>query len=113
MVKKALELDSDNQFALQLLDSTNMEADMDVLLKIMGKGKFEKAAQMAVDSEYPEIRESFFEMAEKIAGMIHDQEVPPEFIKLDLERLKAAVTVVDPFHDLVDNIQFKIKTIGA
>jgi hypothetical protein len=52
-------------------------------------------------------------MAEKIAGMIHEQEVPPEFIKLDLERLKAAVTVVDPFHSLVDNIQFKIKTIGA
>jgi len=113
MVKKALELDPDNQFALQLLDSTNMEAEMDVLFKIMGKGKFEKAAQMAVDSEYPEIRESFFEMAEKIAGMIHDQDVPPEFIKLDLERLKAAVAVVDRRHALVKQIQREIKTIGA
>ncbi|NWH04376.1 hypothetical protein [Desulfobacter latus] len=112
-VKKALELDPDNQFALQLLDSTNMEAEMDVLLKIMGRGKFEKAAQMAVDSDYPEIRESFFEMAEKISGMIHDQDVSPELIKLELIKLKDAVAVVDRRHDLVKQIQREIKTIGA
>ena len=112
-VKKALDLDPDNQFALQLLDDTNMEAEKDVIFKIMGNRKFQKAAQMAFESEYPEIREAFFEMAEQIIEMNYPQDVPTELIKLDLERLKAAVTVVDPFHDLVDNIQFKIKTIGA
>jgi len=110
-IKKALDLDPDNPFALQLLDESDMELETDRLLKVMGKRKLETAAWIALDSEYPELREYFFKFGEQMAENIQEQNVPEKFKIMELQNLQAACNIVDPYHALVNTLQLQINTL--
>ncbi|MCF8113115.1 MAG: hypothetical protein K9K21_04585 [Desulfotignum sp.] len=104
ILKKALDIDPENQFARHNLKLTHIDIQKNDILEALYKNKMGKAADIVLESEDPEMEAFFFSEAENMLDMLCNNAPDKAFLNLILHRLRDACESVDDTHDLVEKI---------
>ncbi len=113
-LKQALRFDPENEHALGNLRSTMIEMDILKMIQAVDKGKLKKAGNIAAQSEYPEVRDHFFEKAEEMLDDINTlQETETQWREMLLNELQAGCSRVDPLHPLLGEIAESLQYIRS
>ncbi len=112
MLKKALDINPENQFARYNLQLTLIDIQKDDMLDALYKNKMGKAADIVLESEYPEMEAFFFSEAEDMLDMLCSTIPEKGFLTIMLHRLRDACESVDETHYLVEKINDKLTNPG-
>ncbi len=108
---KALGIDPDNEFVLQLREQTDMEVELEALYNAMNKRKMGKAATLAKKSRFPEIRDRFFDFIEQMMKFIQDSGPENSFRTVEYTDLINTCMAVDPYHPVIKTLKMKIQLL--
>ena len=75
ILKKALALNPENEFALAGMHETNIDLEVIKLEKALSRNKMNKACKIAVESEYERVRTCFFEFMENAIKTMFDMDL--------------------------------------
>ncbi len=104
-LKHALRFDPENEHALGNLRSTMIDMDIVKMDQAAEKGKLKKAGSIAAQSDYPEVRDHFFEKAQEMIEDIHDLKgAHAQWKERLLRELQVSCSRVDPSHPLLVEI---------
>jgi hypothetical protein len=113
-LKQALRFDPENEHALGNLRSTMIEMDILKMIQAVDRGKLKKAGSIVAQSEYPEVRDFFFEKAEELLDDIRTlQGAEIQWKEMLLHELQAGCSRVDPSHPLLVEIQESLHFIRS
>ena len=110
---KALGIDPENEFVIQLREEGAMEQELEALFNAMNKRKMGKAAALAGKSDFPEVRERFFGFIEQMMEFIQESGSENSFRAVEYTDLINACTAVDPSHPVINNLKLKIQLLGG
>jgi hypothetical protein len=112
MLKKALDIHPENQYARHNLKQTLMDIEEEKILDALYKNKPGKAADIVMESDYPEMEAFFFSEAQDMLDMLCSSIPDKGFLTILLHRLRDACEYVDETHELVGQINDKLTTSG-
>jgi tetratricopeptide (TPR) repeat protein len=112
MLKKALDIHPENQYARHNLKQTRIDIEKNDIQDALYKNKLGKAADIVLESEFPEMDAFFFSEAQDMLDMLCDTIPDKEFLTIMLHRLRDACESVDETHDLVEKINDKLTSPG-
>ena len=111
---QALRFDPENEHALGNLRTTRIDLDISKMMQAMEKGKLKKAGNIAAQSEYPEVREQFFEQSEEMLDDIRTLEGrEAQWKEMLLRELHVSSRRVDPTHPLLAEIAESLQFIRS
>ncbi len=104
-LKQSLRFDPENEHALGNLRMTMIDMEIVKMDQAAEKGKLKKAGSIAAQSDYPEVRDHFFEKAQEMFEDIHDLKgVDAQWKESLLRELQVSCSRVDPSHHLLGEI---------
>ncbi len=112
MLKKALDIHPENQFARHNLKLTRIDIQKNDILEALYKNKIGKAADIVLESEYPEMEAFFFSEVEDMLDMLSSTIPDKGFLTIMLHRLRDACESVDDTHYLVEKINDNLTNPG-
>lgn len=112
VLRKALEINPDNDLANRTLTQTFKDIEMDDIMEALYKNKMQKAASIAAASEYPEVEEFFFQEAEVFFDQVCTSEIEKESMTIVFHKLRNACETVDASHTVMDKINEKLADLG-
>jgi hypothetical protein len=108
ILEKALDIHPENQYARHNLKQTHIDIEKNDILEALYKNKMGKAADIVLESEFPEMEAFFFSEAQDLLDMLCNTIPDKEFLTIMLHRLLDACESVDETHDLVEKINDKL-----
>jgi tetratricopeptide (TPR) repeat protein len=112
ILEKALDIHPENQYARHNLKQTQIDIEKNDILDALFKNKMGKAADIVLESEYPEMEAFFFSEAEDMLDMLCSTIPDKGFLTIMLHRLHDACESVDETHYLVEKINDKLTNPG-
>ncbi|MDM8542191.1 hypothetical protein QUF90_13985 [Desulfococcaceae bacterium HSG9] len=112
-LKKALKLNPQNEFARGILEETKAELEILEMEKALNRFKMHKACKIAVDSEYPNVAEAFFEYMAFGIKDIHESSHDTSHKLLILNETYDWCVWVDDTHPILDEIEALIEKLGG
>ncbi|MFC1851588.1 hypothetical protein ACFL27_15465 [candidate division CSSED10-310 bacterium] len=108
-LKKALDLDPENEEALFNLHETNIEIEIDRLDQALARYKLNKAHSIVQKSNYPEVEEAFFEFMETMLEELWLPDIDDEERAFYLHDFYQTCRKIDDTHPILDQIQEMMK----
>jgi hypothetical protein len=112
ILEKALDIHPENQYARHNLKQTQIDIEKNDILDALYKNKMGKAADIVLESEYPEMEAFFFSEAQDMLDMLCSTIPDKGFLTILLHRLRDACEYVDDTHYLVERIDDKLTNTG-
>jgi tetratricopeptide (TPR) repeat protein len=103
-LKKALDLDPQNAQALGGLNDARLDLELEELATALKKHKMNRACSLASQSEYPEVREHFFEYFEELLDFIEEADLSAEKAAFLLNEIYSWCDRVDDTHPILGDI---------
>jgi hypothetical protein len=112
ILEKALDIHPENQYARHNLKQTQIDIQKNDILEALYKNKMGKAADIVLESEYPEMEAFFFSEVQDMLDMLCSTISDKGFLTILLHRLLDACESVDDTHYLVEKIDDKLTNTG-
>ncbi len=112
-LKKALQLNPQNEFARGILEETKAELEILEMEKALNRFKMHKACKIAVDSDYPKVTEAFFEYMAYGIKDINESSHDTSHKLLILNETYDWCVWVDDTHPILDEIEEIIEKLGG
>ncbi|MFN2358687.1 MAG: tetratricopeptide repeat protein [Desulfotignum sp.] len=112
ILKNALDIHPENQYARYNLNQTRIDIQKDDIQEALYKNKMGKAADIVLESEFPEMEAFFFSEAQDMLHMLCTTIPDKDFLTIMLHRLRDACESVDETHELVEQIDDKLMNPG-
>jgi len=102
ILHQTLQWDPDNEGARGALEDARLDQELVDLRRAFGRRKYDRFCQIARDTEFEEVHDTFWQLLADAAGTAH--QLDPEFRPVALWELKRCVLTVDPDHPLMGRI---------
>lgn len=103
---KALDLDPDNEYARQVVDTVEIHEESEEIMRSMARRKFVKAAKIVNASRHLEVEDHFFEGIEGYMGQCkRDYSEDPEFALVLLQEMYESALTVDSEHSVTQQME--------
>lgn len=110
-VVKALSFNPKNEHARATLETMQIDLELDELFKAINKYKMNKACQIAGKSEYPEVREEFFDFVEHNLDQLEETDMDPHEKTFLLNDFFKWCARVDETHPILYDIDEMLKDL--
>jgi hypothetical protein len=108
-MKKAVALNPDDEFARMTLDDASVELEIIEMRQAVNFGKLAKAARIAKNSQYQRVVDQFFEFSAQVIDQVEAEDCPDkETGVFMLRQLLHNVLLVDPDHEIIQDIEFAL-----
>ncbi|MFH0730908.1 MAG: hypothetical protein V2B19_31770 [Pseudomonadota bacterium] len=105
---KALMIYPENEMARGTLNDTLKDLETDAIFKAFDRGKLNKASRMARESEYPEVRDSFFEFVEQSLPLLEKSDLSGDEKAVYLSDLYACASSLGTHHRVLDKLSMML-----
>ncbi len=109
LIEKALTLCPGNELAIETMEQTYLELEMDEMAKAFNRNKLNKAARLVANSSYSEMYDNFFEFMEEILREVKISNLDESNKQGHYHLLLNAAAIVDYNHPFVDRVQSEIR----
>lgn len=99
-MRKALDMDPENELALRSLRDTVASVEIDEMTRAIDKHKMNRACRLAAESDHPEVRDRFFRYMEQMLESVQGESIRHRAI-IDISEWCAAVDETHPFTEKV------------
>ncbi len=111
ILKKALELNPENEFALAGMYETNVDLEVIKLEKALSRHKMNKACKIAIESEHERVRTCFFEFMEHAVETMFDMDSEDNEKIFLLKDSYEWCARVDDSHPILYDISVMLKSL--
>ena len=101
---KALKLYPENELARETMNDVIIEREIETIYKAMSKHKLGKASKIALETEYTEVEDMYFNFIEQLVDQIKDNELDQNMQTRFLQDMFDWCSTVDSNHPVLDRI---------